>query len=276
MRTTTLAKNDTTFWNQRRGKIFSRKGGWKVGQGVYCHGYDMMSDLVGKASYFQVMMLNVLGYLPERQLADCLEAMFICVSWPEPRIWCNQIGALAGTLKTQVVGATASGTLAADSVMYGSRPVLEGVKFIQSAHRNYCNGNSVATIVEEHIAAHRGKVHIVGYARPLVRGDERVPAMEKVVEQYDIEPGPHLRLAYKIAEYLKENYGEDININGFVSAFLSDYNLTPEQIYQLVAMCVMSGVTACYLEEHDKPAESFLPLRCDDIDYQGTPPRHVP
>lgn len=38
----------------------------------------------------------------------------------------------------------------------------------------------------------------------------------------------------------------------------------------------MSGVTVCYVEEADKPPESFLPLRCDDIEYQGKPPRKVP
>jgi citrate synthase len=38
----------------------------------------------------------------------------------------------------------------------------------------------------------------------------------------------------------------------------------------------MSGVTACYVDAVERPAETFLPLRCDDIDYQGPPPRDVP
>lgn len=39
------------FWDERRGKIQSKKGGWVVGKGVFNHGYSMMDDLVGKASY---------------------------------------------------------------------------------------------------------------------------------------------------------------------------------------------------------------------------------
>ncbi|MEW5755703.1 MAG: hypothetical protein AB1810_05310 [Pseudomonadota bacterium] len=271
-----MAKSDTKYWERRRGKIFNRKGGWKVGQGVYCHGYEIMTDLVGNISYVQMMMLNITGTLPSRKVADCVEAIYVTMSWPEPRIWCNHIGALSGTAKTGVVGATTAGVLAADSTMYGSRPLLESVTFIKKALEDYQSGKSIQEIVDEQIKLHQGKVQIVGFARPLVRGDERVAAVQKTMAAHNIEIGPHLDLAYKIADHLRNRHGEDININGFSAAFLSDVGLSKEQIYSLAAMCVVSGVTACYLEEYDKPAESFLPLRCEDIDYQGPPPREVP
>ena len=268
--------SDTTFWDQRRNNIHSRKGGWKVGDAVYSHGYSMMDDLAGNVSYFQVYLMNILGYLPNKPLADWVEAVHICMSWPDPRIWCNHIGALGGTAKTEVVGATIAGTLAADSTMYGSRPLLEGVDFIQKAQKNHELGWSAAEIVEHEVSAHRGKVQITGYARPLATGDERVVAMKQITEQLGFTQGKHLTLASSIEDYLFSKYHEAMNINGFCSAFLSDQGLTTKQIYGIFSLCVMSGVAACFIEESDKPAGSFLPLKCDDIDYKGKPARPVP
>ena len=45
------------FLDQRRGKIFSKAGGWFPGKGVFNHGYSMLDDLVGEKSYFQILVL---------------------------------------------------------------------------------------------------------------------------------------------------------------------------------------------------------------------------
>ena len=107
------------FWDQRRGTIQSKKGGWVVGKAIFNHGYSMMDDLVGKVSYMQVLVLNATGRLPERPVADWLDAIHICLSWPDPRIWCNQIGALGGAMRASVVASTTAGVLAADAKSYG-------------------------------------------------------------------------------------------------------------------------------------------------------------
>lgn len=270
-------KTNTQFWDRRRRTITSSKGGWKVGEGVFNHGYSMMEDLVGQASYMQVVMLNATGRLPERRLADWFEARHICMSWPDSRIWCNQIGALAGSVGTSVVAATVAGVLAADSRAYGgSKTVIAGMGFIQDAMRLFEEGMSPAEIVEHECAKHGGKPHIMGYARPIAKGDERIPAMEKVSAQLGFEIGKHLQLAYQIEQALIERFDERMNINGYVSAFLSDQDLTPTEVYRIGATLVASGVTACYVDAVEKQPESFLPLRCDDVNYQGKAPRPLP
>lgn len=269
-------KPTTHHWDNNRNTIHSRKGGWKMGEAIYSHGYSLMDELVGEVSYFQVYLMNIFGYLPEKRLADWAEAIHICMSWPDPRIWCNQIGALGGTAKTEVVGATVAGILAADSVMYGSKPLLYGVDFIQQAQKKFIHGQSVAEIVEHEVKAHRGKVRITGFARPLATGDERIVAMKKVTKKLNFTQGEHMSLAFSIEDYLLSKYQESMNINGYVSAFMADQGLTPEQAYQMSSLTVMSGVAACYVEESTKPAGSFLPLKCSDIDYQGKAPRSLP
>ena len=266
-----------TYWDKRRGTIYSRKGGAIFSDGVvFSHGYSILDELVGNITYTQMIVLNATGRLPEPQVAAWIEAAFICLSWPEPRIWCNQIGALSGTLGTTAVAATAAGMLAADSTMYGTLPLIEGVAFIQNALKDKQSGSSTAEIVETQCARYRGKPNIVGYARPIARGDERVVALERVARTLGFSVGEHLSLAYEIQDILVERFGETMNINGYASAFLSDQGYSGDEIYQFSTMCVNSGVTASYLGAKEQSLESFLPLRCEDVDYQGKPPRLVP
>ena len=266
-------KQGTALWDKHRAKIYSKRGGWRIGKGVYNCGYDMMNDLVGEKSYMQVVVLNAVGRLPERKLANWLEAAFICLSWPDPRIWCNQIGALNGTMQASVVSATVAGILAADSRRYGSKPLIDGATFIQNALVGNNKGLSVTKIISNECAKYGGRPFITGYARPIAKGDERVEAMERVTKNLGFSIGSHLQLAYKIEAELKEKFSEGMNINGYASAFLSDNGFSPMEIYQMCAIVVNSGVTACYMDAYDRPAGAFLPLQCEDIDYQGKPAR---
>lgn len=263
-------------WDECRGTIRSKKGGWVVGKGIFNHGYSMMDDLVGKVSYMQMMVLNATGRLPERSVADWFEAVHICMSWPDPRIWCNQIGALGGATRTSVVAAITAGVLAADAKSYGSKPLLHGVSFIQMALQDHRRGADAEEIVSNECAKHRGKPNITGYARPLAKGDERVVAMEQVRNALGFPVGEHLQLALQIEAVLLRRFDESMNINGYVSAFLSDLGYTAEEIYRIFAIVVNSGVTACYVDTREKTPDAFLPLRCADIEYTGKLARPVP
>jgi citrate synthase len=268
--------NNTTLWDQNRGIIRSRKGGWFIGKGVYCHGHEMNKELLGKVSYFQVMILNATGRLVERPLADWLEALYIGLSWPDPRIWCNQIGALAGTMRTSTVAATTAGTLAADSRFYGQGILPEGGRFIQQALIDFNHGSSVEEIVAAEVARNAGRAKIMGFARPIAKGDERLEVMANYTTELGFTVGEHLTLAYQVEKVLIAKHDEVMNIGAFTAAFLSDQNLTPQEMYQICAVLVNSGVTACYVDTFNRPPETFLPMRCNDIDYQGPPPRPVP
>ena len=264
-----MNKPDTSLWDRQRNKIISKKGGWFVGDGVFCHGYNMMDELVGKVSYMQVVVLNATGRLPERHVADWLEAVHICLSWPDSRIWCNQIGALGGTMRASAVASTAAGVLATDSRSYGVKPIKEGIEFIQRAMASLNRGVSVKEIVLNECEKHGGKPRIMGYARPIAKGDERVLAMELVTKKKGFSVGEHLKLAYEVERELLTRFNEGMNINGYVAAFMADQGFSAEEVYRLYAMVVSSGVNACYGDMRDRPAEVFLPLRCDDIDFQG-------
>ena len=269
-------KNEPSFWDRRRGVIFTQKGGIVFGKGVYCHGHDMMEELTGRASYFQVMMLNATGRLPEKRVADWVEAMLLGTSYPDARIWCNQIGSLAGTLHASPVAAVSAGILASDSDLYGPGTLKKSADFIRQALIKQQQGASVEAIIRDCQRNSGAKPVIVGYARPVANGDERVSAMQRVSRELGFSIGEHVTLALEIDTYLREKFGETINLAGYLTAFLCDQGYAPREIYRLCSIAVSSGVLACYAEAADQPPESFFPLQCGDIDYQGKPPRPVP
>ncbi len=269
-------KDKTLFWDERRGMIHTRKGGWIIGEAVHNHGFSMMDDLVGKTSWFQVLHLNVIGRLPERRLADWIEAVFICLSWPDARIWCNQIGSLAGTMRASSVAGVTAGILATDSTMYGAAPLLAGVEFIRKALEKKKEGLSVEAIIREHQRRPNSLPTIMGYVRPIATGDERIEAMKRVTSDLGFGTGEHLALALEIEEVMLKKFNEGMNINGYMSGFLSDQGYSSIEVYRIFSTIVSSGVHACYAEAADHPPESFFPLQCQDIEYKGPAPRPCP
>jgi hypothetical protein len=269
------------FWLSKRGNIISAKGGWRIGEAVYNHGYSMMDELIGKVSYFQLLLLNVTGTLPELRLALWLESSYMCMSWPDARIWCNQIGALAGSARTKPSSGCVAGVLASDSLLYGPGSLPACMKFICSAFEDKKLGLTVDEIVEKHarwVVMHDGerKPQLPGYARPVAKGDERVKAMLSESRKLGFSAGLYEKLSLEIAEYLRDRFQEDINIGGYSVAFLADQGITNTELYRFSVNRVAAGVQACYTEAADNPAESFLPLTCDDIDYVGVAPRELP
>ena len=267
------------FLDENRNKIVSNRGGWRLGEAVWVSGHSMMEDLIGKKSYFSVLLLNLTQRMPEDRLAQWFEANFICLSYPDSRLWCNQIGTFAGSLRASPAAGICAGSLAADSRQYGGQALLRSAEFIQQAKVYADGGMPVKDIIETELNSRdvktATKAAIPGYFRPFADADERVFAMEIVRKDLDFDVGPHLALANAVSDKLQEEYGEVINYAGYCSAFLSDHGFSTQEIYRAHSLWVNSGVHACYAEANDKLPETFMPLRCDDVEYSGVEERPV-
>lgn len=266
-----------SLWDRRRGVIRSRKGGWIIGQGVYYGRYSLLDDLVGRASYFQTMFLSVLDELPERRIADWAEAVYQCMSYPDPRIWCNHIGSLSGTARSSAIAGTTAGILASDSNMYGPGVVIKNVyEFVQQGLARKENGDLLPQILKDNVRRRGSRLIIPGFGRPVATGDERIATMERVSKELGLEAGPHLTFAYDVERYLLETQEETLNLTGYAVVVMMDFGWNFLQIQRVSAILVTSGVAACYSEAYENPPESFLPLRCEDIEYRGHALRPVP
>ena len=267
-----MKTDDTSLWDRLRGVIRSRIGGWRIGQDVRVYGRGLLGDLLGNVSYFQLLVLNTTGRLPERRVADWIEGTFMCLSWPDARIWCNQIATYAGTSRTTPVAAVTAGLLASESRLYGPGTVIAATEFIVDALAKQRAGASPAQIIEEFRRRHKTKA-LPGFGRPVARGDERVVAMKRLAHGLGLRAGPHLLLANAIEAELMKDAGEAMNLAGYIMAFMSDLNYSAEEIHALYAVCVEAGLLACYREAVTAAPDSFMPMRVDDVDYQGPSPR---
>ena len=252
-----------------RGKLPNRKGGWIIGRGVFSSGYDLLNELLPNKSYFHVMVLNATGRMPDDDFCAWLEAIYICLSWPDPRIWCNTIGSLGATARASVLASTTAGLVASESRLYGPQTLVGGVEFIQSCHKRVSSGEPINEALHALVKKSRGKLHAPGYVRPIADGDDRVDIMLKYAEKIGFKMGKHIKLGLEIESYLIEDYGQSMNVGGYISAFLADQKFTSKEVYNLFPTMVSSGITACYVDDADKPAGHFLPLRCDDVEYDG-------
>ncbi len=263
-------------WDERRGKIKSKKGGWRIGTKVESHGYDLVNDFVGKCSYMQIVILNATGKMPTREFSAWIEAAFICLSWPDSRVWCNRVGALGGTVHATPMASVSAGNMAAESLAYGPRTFIKGMNFIKSAYKTIReDGVAVADFIQNEVDAHGGKPHLMGYARPLVRGDERVSALERVARDNGFEVGPYVSLAFEIEEELAKKFDEVMNLNSYMSAFMIDQGVTSTDACRIYSAMVVSGVAASYVDNVDDKPGLFSPLQVDDIEYRGESERKV-
>jgi citrate synthase len=223
----------------------------------------------------QVVILNATGKLASKNMAEWFEAVQICMSWPDPRIWCNRIGALGATAGTETVGSVCAGLLAADSRSYGVRTLGESMDLIARVYSYTDQGGSVEDFVKEEVKASGGKPYLIGFARPVAKGDERISVLERLSKKLGFEHGPHLALAYQIESVLNRDFGEAMNISGYISAFASDHGYSSVDVRRIFSIGVSSGISASHVDYADREQGAFAPLQVCDINYLGQPKRSI-
>lgn len=269
MNSKTNAHTDTGYYDSRQDKISTDIGMWRGGERVTIRGYSLFDDLFDKVSYMQVMVLNVTGRLISDELSKWLNNNFQVMSYPDARIWCNQVGAFCGTTQTSPAAATAAGAMAADSRIYGGSQTSElAMGFIHKALAMHKQGMSVEQIINAQ-PVRQGKPAVIGYARPVAKDDERIGPHKAMTERLGFGIGEHMALANELSDFMEQRYGIGINIGGYTSAFMADQGFSPKELYQIKCLCVASGVTACYVDNLQHRENSFLPLMCDEIEYKG-------
>ena len=269
-----MSENDE-YWESRRGQLTSKIGKWVAGLDVNVRGESLLDDILNKRSFIQLHVLNLTGKRIDQRTAAWIENNFMGSSYPDARLWCNQIGALAGTYDSGPVAAMMAGVLSADSRAYGgSYATWLGMRFLQSTQKKIEAGKSVDEIIAQAPIKH-GIPAIIGFVRPINKKDERIEPYEKITRELGFELGPYRGLAHKLSAQMEQQFNTGMNFGGFSSAFLLDQGFTPEEGYLIRSFCVISGVGACYTEYKDAVSQSFLPLHCADVLYEGRPARPV-
>lgn len=269
-----MSSSEQSLWQRNRRHIRTHIGKWLAGEDVIVRGRSLFNEWVDELNFVQFNVLNVTGRLIDKRLSQWLETSLFFTAYPDARIWCNQLGALAGTQQTSPAAAYVLGCLAADSKAYGSKAQYLSVLAVQEMGRRYDAGETAVDIVES-FAKSGGFPMIPGFARPVRVSDERLQPARRLTLQLGFTPGMHMVMAEEVSQYLVDTYGLGMNAAGFCSAFLLDQQFSAEEIYRLRVADVASGVMACYVDQLEKPENSFLPLQCNDVNYCGPAKRSL-
>lgn len=263
----------TALWDNARGVIRTRAGGWRIGGGVTLQGYDLLGELMDGYSWFEVLLLAITGRVPAPLVASYAEVLWMCVSYPDPRIWCNQATALAATMRASPGAAASVATLSADSLRYAAGASVQTARFLEAAARDAVDLDALLAGRPRDAA---GCPQVPGFARPIAKGDDRVPVLRALAESFGLDDGRHVEVAEEIDARLRAGWGEEMNSAAYANAVLLDCGLSCAEIEQFWSMSVLAGALACYGDAVTRPAESFLPQRCDDVDYRGAATRALP
>lgn len=242
-------------------------GGWLPLEGkVYLRGKDVLTELKDYR-WHQYLLYGVTGNDSER-IARLFEGIWlISCSFPDPRLWNNQVAALAGTTRSTGVLASAGALAVTEATIYGLKPIKGVMDFLFRTAEKIKNGGRLEDIVKAELKKYR---NIYGYGRPLRAQDERVVPLMEFARSVGSGKGYYTELAFKIDEYLSASkYGYSINISGVAAALMADEGFTVNEHYHLATLAFTAGVIPCYIDAAGKPEGAFFPTRVSSVHYSG-------
>lgn len=243
-------------------------GAWFAGERVVFRGLDVFSELFDK-SWVAIWFYAITGkFFTEKQIELFSRTWVICTSYPEPRIWNNRVAALSGSARSTAMIAVSCAIAVSEGKYYGGQANFAAVEFIKKTKKLVDQGKELSEVVLDEIKTTRQLP--VGFGRPVINKDERVPHALRLAKELGFDKGRHLKLAFEIERVLKEKrYRAVLNIGGFTSALYADQGLSAEDFYRMATIIYSAGMMACYIDAVDKPAGTFFPIRCQRISYQG-------
>lgn len=242
-------------------------GGSIPGERVVVHGKDLFTDL-SDFSWHKMLLFMITGRDFEDKTVELLDKMWAhAISYPDPRVWNNRIAALAGTVRSTAALGVSAGAAATEAKIFGGQATLDAFTFIVDCAERIDRGDDLSDILHSELKMNRA---VFGYGRPIVRVDERIKPVQKLVEECGHANGKHLRLAYQIDALLrKERWRLQMNIAGLAAAIGADIGFTAREYYLWLVNGYNAGFVACYADATTKQKGALFPLRCDRIKYEG-------
>ncbi len=250
-------------WRTRMGKCFP-------GERVIFRGKDLHEEL-GNNTWLSLYVFAVTGRELPPDVVRLIELMWLQTNYPDPRIWNNRVASLAGTTRSTGALGISAALAVSEATIYGRRADLRAYGFLTNARKRFEIGESVASIVSSEIRTRRG---LPGFGRPIVSNDERIEHMMHILEEYQQDRFPTVRLAFNIEQVSKESrYRLRLNYAGLTAAICADIGLSAREYYLMAYPVFLAGMIPCYLDSEEQPAGTFFPIACNHLEYSGPPIR---
>ncbi len=246
-------------------RLETHMGGALLGDRVVFRGKDLHAEL-GERSWMELFVYGITGRFYDEATVRLLNYIWVSTSYPDPRIWCNRIAALAGSARTTAGLGIGAANTACEATLYGTRPLVSVFDLLQRAKEALAQGTSLLDFLASEMAVRR---HLFGYGRPLSSVDERVPRVLAFMDTHRIPVGEHLRLAFQIEDHLIARKQIRMNIAAVYAGLCADLGFTTEQFHLFISPLFIAGMPPCFIEALEQPEGAFLPIRCSRVHYDG-------
>ncbi len=244
----------------------TRMGGWFRNERVVYRGQDLHTDLMDM-SWMELYLYGITGRRFTEAQLKVLNAMWVCTSYPDPRIWPNRVVALAGTARSTGTLGISSGIAVSEATIYGGKAIIMATDFILNTRKRVESGSDLSDIINQELEKYRC---VYGFGRPIIHTDERRPYLVKLLENVGMDQGPHFLLSIEIEKILlKKKDNIYMNYGGLIAALAADIGFTSRQFYLFISTMFIAGKLPCFIDSSEKHEGTFFPLRCSCVAYES-------
>ncbi|MEJ2442991.1 MAG: hypothetical protein P8Y42_05960 [Exilibacterium sp.] len=260
-------------------------GCWYPGEKVIFRGKDLFDDLK-EFAWMELLLFGITRREPTATQVQLFSGIWaICTSFPDPRLWNNRIGALAGTARSTVALGLSAGIATSEAIVYGYRPLIAAMDFLCKTLSKIEQGEALDDILTIALnktnpgrpgsGKNRQVARVPGFGRPLTSSDERIKPLMALAKKLQLHRGKHVSLAHNINHFFQSNGSPlRMNIASLMGALAADQGLSAREYYHYVTLCFSIGILLCAIDAQQKPEGAFFPLSCARIKYQGPSQRH--
>jgi hypothetical protein len=199
----------------------------------------LFADVVGKQTFFQTAVFAMTGIELATRDAEMLDAIGQVNLNADRRAWplavTRRIAARGGGYAAAVVGGTA---MMGAQVLAGSA-AGDCARFLRRALHAQREGRPVAELITDLLAR---RERVMGFGRPIVGPDERVPVMQDLLQRYGRADLPYVTLLRAADDAFFAQKGLRSTSAAWAAAILSDLGMSPEAVHAVanywVTVCV--------------------------------------
>lgn len=184
----------------------------------------LFAQLAGRKTAMQVLALELAGLELSRADARLLEDVFSILQVADPGIWplavTRALGAAERPLHDRVVGGLAS----MHSLYFGPLAARRAHELLDEVDAVMGEGTSIGDWVDGAVAAGQ---RIPGFGRPILSGDERIPALLKACGRAGRDEGASVTLSLALADELRLRRELAPNAALVLAAILRDLGFGP-------------------------------------------------
>lgn len=198
---------------------------------------SLFDDIVGQRGFFQTAVYAMTGIELTTRDAEMLDQIGNANLQPDRRAWpmavTRRVGARGGGYQAAVL----AGIAMMGAPMIAGEAAASCARFLLRARA----ANSVDELVADLLAR---KERVMGFGRPAVGPDERVPVMQDILRRYERDALPYVRTLRAAEAAFVARKGLSTTAAAWAAAILLDYGLTPEQVHAVSNYWVSVAVYA--------------------------------